>query len=209
MIDIYENLIASLQQKFDGAVLEVSRACLEVSITVECDSINDILVYLRDHKEGAFKQLIDICGVDYLGREKRFDVVYHLLSYKLNKRIRVKVHVDEKDYVPSVSKIFSAANWYEREVWDLFGIKFSDHPDLRRLLTDYDFAGHPLRKDFPLSGFVEPRYDEEAKRVVYGPVNLPQEFRNFDTLSPWEGMTHERHVSLPGDEKAHMPRKNE
>jgi NADH dehydrogenase subunit C (EC 1.6.5.3) len=202
MADIYENLIANLRHQFEDAVLEVSRAFLEVSLTVECAALPEILAYLRDHKEGAFKQLIDVCGVDYLGREKRFEVVYHLLSYKFNKRIRIKVHIDEEDYVPSVSKIFSAANWYEREVWDLFGIKFSDHPDLRRLLTDYDFAGHPLRKDFPLSGFVEPRYDEEAKRVVYGPVNLPQEFRNFDTLSPWEGMTPQSYTPLPGDEKA-------
>jgi NADH-quinone oxidoreductase subunit C len=142
--------------------------------------------------------LVDVCGVDYPDRPERFDVVYNLLSLKLNQRIRVKVTTDEDNAVPSVTAVFSAAGWFEREAWDLFGIYFADHPDLRRLLTDYGFEGHPLRKDFPLTGYVEVRYDEDQKRVVYEPVRLKQEFRSFDFVSPWEGMNH----VLPGDEKA-------
>jgi NADH-quinone oxidoreductase subunit C len=142
--------------------------------------------------------LVDVCGVDYPDRPERFDVVYNLLSLKLNQRIRVKVTTDEDSAVPSVTAVYSAAGWFEREAWDLFGIYFADHPDLRRLLTDYGFEGHPLRKDFPLTGYVEVRYDEDQKRVVYEPVRLKQEFRSFDFVSPWEGMNH----VLPGDEKA-------
>jgi NADH-quinone oxidoreductase subunit C len=142
--------------------------------------------------------LIDVCGVDYPERERRFDVVYNLLSLKHNRRIRVKVRTDETTPVPSISQVFNAANWYERETWDLYGVAFSEHPDLRRLLTDYGFDGHPLRKDFPLTGHVEVRYDEQQKRVVYDRVKLQQDFRTFDFLSPWEGMTRQ----LPGDEKA-------
>jgi NADH-quinone oxidoreductase subunit C len=136
--------------------------------------------------------------VDYPGRPERFEVVYQLLSIRLNRRVRVKVTADETTPVPSITSIFSSAGWYEREVWDLFGIYFADHPDLRRILTDYGFDGHPMRKDFPLTGYVEVRYDEDRKRVVYEPVRLKQEFRTFDFLSPWEGMNH----VLPGDEKA-------
>jgi len=142
-----------------------------------------------------------VCGVDYPEREKRFEVVYNLLSLKHNRRIRVKVMTDETGPIPSVVGVFSAAGWFERETWDLYGIFFSDHPDLRRILTDYGFEGHPLRKDFPLTGYVEVRYDQEQKRVIYEPVKLTQDFRTFDFLSPWEGMTRE----LPGDEKAVRP----
>ncbi|MBY0430201.1 MAG: NADH-quinone oxidoreductase subunit C, partial [Rhodospirillales bacterium] len=144
-----------------------------------------------------FKQLMDLCGIDYPQREQRFEVVYHLLSMKHNQRIRVKAPTDEDTPVPSVTGVFSAANWFEREAWDMYGIFFADHPDLRRLLTDYGFEGHPLRKDFPLTGYVEVRYDDEQKRVVYEPVKLTQDFRTFDFLSPWEGPG-----LLPGDEKA-------
>jgi len=139
-----------------------------------------------------------LCGVDYPDRESRFEIVYHLLSYRYNRRVRVKTSADESTLVPSAVKVFSAADWYERETWDMYGIHFSEHPDLRRLLTDYGFDGHPLRKDFPLTGYVEMRYDEEQKRVIYEPVKLTQEFRRFDFMSPWEGA---RHI-LPGDEKA-------
>jgi NADH-quinone oxidoreductase subunit C len=141
--------------------------------------------------------LVDVCGVDYPSREERFEVVYNLLSLRQNHRVRVKVTTDEDTPVPSVAEVFSSANWFEREVWDLYGVFFADHPDLRRILTDYGFEGHPLRKDFPMTGHVEVRYDDEDKRVVYEPVRLPQEFRSFDFLSPWEGAPRQ----LPGDEK--------
>jgi NADH-quinone oxidoreductase subunit C len=156
------------------------------------------LEFLRDDPQCRFGCLIDICGVDYPERELRFDVVYHLLSPWQNRRIRVRVKTDEATSVPSAVSIFPAANWFEREAYDLYGILFSGHPDLRRLLTDYGFEGYPLRKDFPLTGFVELRYDDELKRVVYEPVKLMQEFRSFDFLSPWEGMD----AAIPGDEKA-------
>ncbi|MBK9077873.1 MAG: NADH-quinone oxidoreductase subunit C [Hyphomicrobium sp.] len=170
----------------------------EQTLTVAATDLVDVLTYLRDDPACQFVVLIDICGVDYPEREKRFDVVYHLLSPRLNKRIRVKTETDETTPVASVNGIFPAANWYEREAYDMYGIRFSGHPDLRRLLTDYGFQGHPLRKDFPLTGFVEVRYDDGAKRVVYEPVKLNQEFRNFDFESPWEGPNY----ILPGDEKA-------
>jgi NADH-quinone oxidoreductase subunit C len=170
----------------------------ELTLEVERGQIANLLRYLRDDTRCMFTSLIDICGVDYPGREKRFDVVYHLLSLHLNHRIRLKVQTDADNPVPSAVNVFPAANWFEREAFDLYGILFSGHPDLRRLLTDYGFQGHPLRKDFPLTGFVEVRYSEEQKRVVYEPVKLPQEFRNFDFLSPWEGADY----NLPGDEKA-------
>jgi NADH-quinone oxidoreductase subunit C len=170
----------------------------ELILWAERASIVRVLTYLRDDPRLLFKVLVDLCGVDYPDRPERFEVVYNLLSLKHNRRIRVKVATDEAEPVPSVVGVFSAANWYEREAWDLFGIYFSDHPDLRRLLTDYGFEGHPMRKDFPLTGYVEVRYDEDQKRVVYEPVKLKQEFRSFDFLSPWEGMSH----ILPGDEKA-------
>jgi NADH-quinone oxidoreductase subunit C len=169
----------------------------ELMIRVRRDSVARVMKFLRDDANCQFKMLVDLCGVDWPERPERFEVVYNLLSLKHNQRIRAKVSTDEDTPVPSVSAVFSAAGWFEREAWDLYGILFSDHPDLRRILTDYGFQGHPLRKDFPLTGFVQVRYDEEQKRVVNEPVRLVQEFRGFDFLSPWEGMT-----TLPGDEKA-------
>jgi NADH-quinone oxidoreductase subunit C len=170
----------------------------ELTLDVERDRIVDVLTFLRDDPGCRFEVLIDICGVDWPAREKRFDVVYHLLSPRLNQRIRVKLMTDETTPVASVVEVFAAANWFEREAYDMYGILFSGHPDLRRILTDYGFQGHPLRKDFPLTGYVEVRYDDEQKRVVYEPVELTQEFRTFDFESPWEGA---RYI-LPGDEKA-------
>ncbi|MEA2779137.1 MAG: NADH-quinone oxidoreductase subunit [Rhodospirillaceae bacterium] len=161
------------------------------------ESLIPLLRFLRDDESCLFKILVDICGVDYPDREQRFEVVYNLLSPRHNLRVRVKVATDEATPIPSATAVYSGAGWYEREAWDLYGIFFADHADLRRLLTDYGFEGHPMRKDFPLTGYVEVRYDEEQKRVVYEKVKLTQEFRRFDFLSPWEGMLH-----LPGDEKA-------
>ncbi len=171
----------------------------ELNLCVEASRIVEALAYLRDAPDCLFKCFIDITAVDYPVREKRFDVVYHLLSPRHNKRVRVKAAIAEDAAMPSVISVFPSANWYEREVWDLFGVPFSDHPDLRRILTDYGFDGHPLRKDFPRTGFVEVRYDDAQKRVVNEPVRLTQEFRQFDFLSPWEGDTP---YALPGDEKA-------
>jgi NADH-quinone oxidoreductase subunit C len=182
--------VSSVEQRLD-----------ELMIGVNAGAIVKVLTFLRDDSQCEFKCLVDVCGVDWPDRERRFDVVYNLLSVKLNQRIRVKVETDEATPVPSAVQVFPAAGWYEREAWDLYGIFFSDHPDLRRLLTDYGFEGHPLRKDFPLTGYVEVRYDDEQKRVVYEPVKLTQDFRRFDFLSPWEGMTR----LLPGDEKAVVP----
>ncbi len=170
----------------------------ELTLSIEAGKIGETLTMLRDDPKCQFEVLIDICGVDYPEREKRFEVVYHLLSPRLNQRIRVKISADETTPVASVIDIFPAANWYEREAYDMYGILFSGHPDLRRLLTDYGFQGYPLRKDFPLTGYVEVRYDDEMKRVVYEPVKLTQEFRSFDFESPWEGIRD----ALPGDEKA-------
>jgi len=170
----------------------------ELIFTVKRDSTVHVLNFLRDDSGCLFKALIDICGVDFPDRDPRFEVVYQLLSLTQNQRLMVKVKTDEDTPVPSVTGIFSSAGWFEREIWDLFGISFSGHPDLRRILTDYGFEGHPLRKDFPLTGHVEVRYNDEQKRVVYEPVKLTQEFRNFDFLSPWEGMQQ----LLPRDEKA-------
>ena len=159
----------------------------ELIVACDVSSLIKVLKFLRDDIQCQFKQLIDLCGVDYPDRESRFEIVYHLLSYRYNRRVRVMTSADENTSVPSVVRVFSTADWYERETWDMYGIHFSEHPDLRRLLTDYGFDGHPLRKDFPLTGYVEMRYDEEQKRVVYEPVNLTQEFRRFDFMSPWEG----------------------
>jgi len=170
----------------------------ELVLEVERGAIVKVLTQLRDDVNCQFKLLMDVCGADYPERENRFDVVYHLLSITQNMRIRIKLRTDESTPVPSVTGVFTAANWWEREAWDMYGIYFSDHPDLRRILTDYGFEGHPLRKDFPLTGYVEVRYDDEQKRIVYEPVQLTQEFRSFDFMSPWEGMT----GVLPGDEKA-------
>lgn len=179
-------------------VIRTEGVCGELIVVVRPAAITDVLTFLRNDSNCQFKVLIDICGVDYPQREPRFDVVYNLLSLTQNQRIRVKVMVDEDTAVPTATTVYSAAGWFEREAWDLYGIMFSDHPDLRRILTDYGFEGHPLRKDFPLTGRVEVRYDETQKRVVYDPVQLTQDFRTFDFLSPWEGMN----KVLPGDEKA-------
>jgi NADH-quinone oxidoreductase subunit C len=170
----------------------------ELTITVAAEDIVQVLRFLRDDPTLQFVSFIDLCGVDWPQRARRFDVVYHLLSPRRNARIRVKVETDETTPVPSVVEVFPAADWFEREAYDFYGILFSGHPDLRRILTDYGFRGYPLRKDFPLTGFVEVRYDNQQRRVVYEPVKLPQEFRNFDFLSPWEGPDY----VLPGDEKA-------
>jgi NADH-quinone oxidoreductase subunit C len=159
----------------------------ELCVTVACEDIVKTLAFLRDDPQCAFAILIDLCGVDHPSRARRFDAVYHLLSVAKNRRIRVKVEVGENETVPSAIPVYPAANWFEREAFDMYGILFSGHPDLRRLLTDYGFEGHPLRKDFPLTGYVEVRYDDEQKRVVYEPVKLVQELRDFDFLSPWEG----------------------
>jgi len=170
----------------------------ELTLVVAAEHLLSVVKFLRDDPRCQFHNLIDICGVDYPARDMRFDVVIHLQSLTLNHRIRIKVRTDETTAVPSLVDLFPSANWYEREAFDLYGILFSGHPDLRRILTDYGFTGHPLRKDFPLTGFVEVRYDDEAKRVVYDPVKLQQEYRDFDFQSPWEGTEY----VLPGDEKA-------
>ena len=188
----------ALQAAFPQAVTDVVHAFGELTVSTGPDNILTVLKYLRDDENFRFVSIIDVCGADYPSREKRFDVVYHLLSPKKNARIRVKVETDEATTVPSAIDIFPGVLWFEREAYDLYGILFTGHPDLRRLLTDYGFDGHPLRKDFPMTGFVEVRWDDEAKRVVYEPVRLNQEFRNFDFLSPWEGTDY----VLPGDEKA-------
>ncbi len=159
----------------------------ELNLLLSMENIVKAMRFLRDDTHTNFISFIDLCGVDYPGRDQRFDVVYHLMSPKHNTRIRVRVQTDEQTPVASITGIFPGAEWYEREAWDMYGILFSGHPDLRRILTDYGFDGHPLRKDFPLTGYVEVRYDDELKRVVYEPVELRQEFRNFDFLSPWEG----------------------
>ena len=175
----------------------------EITLQVAPAEIVATLTALRDHPVLRFTTLIDICGADYPERAQRFDVVYHLLSMRRNARVRVKLHTGEMQPVPTTIGVYPASNWFEREAFDMYGILFSDHPDLRRMLTDYGFSGHPLRKDFPLTGYVEVRYDDEQKRVVYEPVKLQQEFRSFDYLSPWEGARAAR--PLPGDEKAKTP----
>jgi NADH-quinone oxidoreductase subunit C len=181
-----------------GPAVKFGIAYNELTITTESANLLCVLQFLRDDDACRFAILIDITGVDYPNRAKRFDVVYHLLSIHLNQRIRVKIETDEDAPVPSSVGVWPGANWFERETFDMYGIAFADHPDLRRLLTDYGFSGYPLRKDFPLTGFVELRYDDEQKRVVYEPVQLVQEFRDFDFMSPWEGAKY----IIPGDEKA-------
>ncbi len=173
----------------------------ELVAYVARQSLLDVMTTLRDDPRFLFEQVMDICGVDFPERAERFDVVYNLLSVSLNHRIRVIVTTDERTPVPSVSGLWPSATWWERETWDLYGVLFAGLADHRRILTDYGFEGHPLRKDFPLTGYVEVRYDEDRKQVVYEPVNLTQDFRDFHFLSPWEGMT-----TLPGDEKAHAAR---
>jgi NADH-quinone oxidoreductase subunit C len=171
----------------------------ELMLETTPDKLIALLTFLKDDSRCQFAELMDVCGVDWPEREKRFDVVYNLLSLKNNQRVRVKVATDEATPVPSAASVYSSATWFERETYDLYGVWFANHPDLRRILTDYGFEGHPLRKDFPLTGFVEMRWDDVQKRVIYEPVKLAQEFRRFDFLSPWEGGV-ER--ILPGDEKA-------
>ena len=181
-----------------ASVVEWRIAFGELTMVAALNDIVPLARFLRDDHRLAFVNIIDICGVDWPSREKRFDVVYHLLSPRQNARIRLKVMADEATPVPSLTAVYPGADWFEREAYDFYGIRFTGHPDLRRILTDYGFEGYPLRKDFPLTGFVEVRYDDERKRVVYEPVRLAQQFRDFDFLSPWEGTDY----ALPGDEKA-------
>jgi NADH-quinone oxidoreductase subunit C len=204
--DVLDSATSPLEALAHAAALlpGVTRATVdagELVVLAGLDSLVAILTTLRDDEQFGFEQMMDLCGVDWPERPMRFDVVYNLLSVSNNHRIRVIVQTDTTVAVPSIHTIWPCATWWEREAWDLFGIRFSGQPDLRRILTDYGFEGHPLRKDFPLSGFVEVRYDEELKRVINVPVSLTQDFRNFDFVSPWEGM-----VTLPGDEKAHASR---
>ena len=190
-------LLDEIAPTLGDVLIEGSIVRGELTLRVQTGAIARVLTYLRDEPNCQFKLLVDLCGVDYPDREQRFEVVYHLLSPRQNQRVRVKVSTDEVTPVPSVTGVFASAMWYERETWDMYGVYFSDHPDLRRLLTDYGFEGHPLRKDFPQTGYVEVRYDDEQKRVIYEPVRLREDWRNFDFLSPWEGTG-----VLPGDEKA-------
>ena len=195
------DLSAAVKSALGSAAATSSIAFGELTVVVGREDIVSVLTKLRDDPVLLFEILIDICGVDYPERAERFEVVYHLLSPRKNQRVRVKVTTDEHSPVPSVIPVFPAANWYERATYDMYGILFSGHPDLRRILTDYGFQGFPLRKDFPLTGYVEVRYDDEKKRVVYEPVKLTQDFRKFDFESPWEGVDY----ILPGDEKASKP----
>lgn len=191
-------LASMLEAKLGEAVVRTDIAYGELTIVVVRERIVDVMKTLRADPQHRFECLIDICGVDYPERTRRFDVVYHLLSPRRNLRLRVKVETDETSPVPSITGVFPAANWFEREAFDLLGIMFSGHPDLRRILTDYGFEGHPLRRDFPTTGFVEVRYDDDLKKVVYEPVKLTQEYRSFDYLSPWEGP----HYELEGDKNS-------
>jgi len=195
--ELLQTLADTARTTFGETVLDVKLAFGELTLTVARDEIANVIAKLR-LEPFRFHQLIDVCGADYPQRAHRFDVVYHLLSLTKNLRIRVKVMTNEAEPVPSIREVFPNADWYEREAFDMYGILFSNHPDLRRLLTDYGFEGYPLRKDFPMTGHVEVRYDEAQKRVVYEPVKLVQEFRKFDFMSPWEGAQY----VLPGDEKA-------
>ena len=197
-IEALRDLAAHIETTQADAVRASRIVVGELTLFAERDHVVRLLRFLRDDQQCNFETLIDICGVDYPERSDRFEVVYHLLSMRMNHRIRVRIRTDEEAPVPSATAIWPAANWFEREAFDMYGIQFADHPDLRRILTDYGFEGYPLRKDFPLTGNYEVRYDDLEKRVVYEPVQLTQEYRNFDFLSPWEGMTSE----MPGDEKA-------
>ena len=194
LVDLGEHIARAL----GPAILSQEVAFGELTLTAERDAIVAVATFLRDDPRCRFISFIDVCGADYPARDERFDVVYHFMSPHLNQRIRVKVSADDVTPVPSITGVFRGAEWFEREAYDLYGMLFSGHGDLRRILTDYGFDGHPLRKDFPTTGFVEVRYDEERKRVVYEPVKLMQEYRSFDYLSPWEGTDY----VLPGDEKA-------
>ena len=192
------DLAEAITTAFPDDVIRAEIVRDELGVDVQAAAIRRILSWLRDEPSALFQELVDLCGVDYPDRPERFDVVYHLLSIKHNQRVRVRLATDEDTPVPSVTAVFPTAGWFEREAWDMYGVLFAEHDDLRRLLTDYGFEGHPLRKDFPLTGYVEVRYDEEQKRVVYEPVELKQDWRTFDFLSPWEGAQ----GVLPGDEKA-------
>jgi NADH-quinone oxidoreductase subunit C len=198
MDDKLEAISQAIASDLAGAVVAHGIVRDELTVTVKASEIVRVVKFLRDDARCEFRSIIDITAVDWPSRENRFDVVYHFLSPTKNARVRIKVEVDETTPVASIIEVFPGANWFEREVYDLYGVLFTGHPDMRRLLTDYGFEGHPLRKDFPLTGFVEVRYDDELKRVVYDRVRLAQEFRNFDFLSPWEGTDY----VLPGDEKA-------
>lgn len=198
MLQILQDLGDYVKAALEQEVRAIAIANDELTINVQRFGLVKVLTFLRDDANCQFRQLMFIAGADYPEREQRFEIIYHMLSLRHNQRVRVKLEIDEEKPVPSVTGLFSSANWFEREVWDMYGVTFADHPDLRRLLTDYGFEGHPLRKDFPLTGYVEIRYDNERKQVVYEPVKLTQEFRTFDFLSPWEGYSGE----LPGDEKA-------
>jgi NADH-quinone oxidoreductase subunit C len=193
-----EGLAARCQALFGPRILQMSEARGELTLVIERVALYEVLRLLKESNDLQFDQMIDICGVDWPERPERFDVVYHLLSMRNNRRIRVKVMTDEVEPVQSVVDLFPVAGWFERETWDMYGVFFEGNPDLRRILTDYGFQGHPFRKDFPLTGHVELRYSAEHERVIYEPVRLKQDFRDFDFLSPWEGM-------LPGDEKADQP----
>jgi len=197
MTDLAE-LSESITSALGGAVTGVTMVRGELTIEVNAADILKVMAHLQG--AGEFKILVDLCGVDWPQRAKRFDVVYHLLSLTRNARVRIKAQVGEGESIPSIISVYPAAGWFERETFDMYGVPFADHPDMRRILTDYGFSGYPLRKDFPLTGYVELRYDDELKRVVYQPVQLVQEFRDFDFMSPWEGAPH----ILPGDEKAAM-----
>jgi NADH-quinone oxidoreductase subunit C len=198
MDEILDTLGRTIAGALASSVKGYAVAHHELTVQAEAAEIVSVMRFLRDDPRCLFWNIVDITAVDWPGRERRFDVVYHLLSPKHNVRVRVKIEADEAAPVASIIEVFPGADWFEREVYDLYGVVFTGHPDMRRLLTDYGFDGHPLRKDFPLTGFVELRYDDELKRVVYAPVSLTQEFRNFDFLSPWEGTDY----VLPGDEKA-------
>lgn len=187
MATALEELSGTLNERLEDELKSSSISHGELCLNIRPDHIVKVLTFLRDNVDCQFRQLVDITAVDYPERTKRFEVVYLLLSLTLNQRIKVKLEVAEDEPVPSATGVFKAAGWYERETWDMFGIMFSDHDDLRRILTDYGFSGHPLRKDFPLSGHVEVRYSEEEQRVIYEPVSLRQDFRTFDFASPWEG----------------------
>lgn len=199
MQDLKDHISASLGDAVNSVdVTAFGDKGSEITINARRAEIVKVIVFLRDDPMYKFATLIDIAGADYPGRDRRFDVVYHMLSMAHNTRIRIKVTTDAQTPVPSITSLFPNADWYEREAFDMYGISFEGHPDLRRILTDYGFEGHPLRKDFPLSGFVEVRYDDERKQVIYEPVDLPQEYRSFDFMSPWEGAKY----VLPGDEKS-------
>ena len=194
LTELGETIVSALPDAVSGYTIAYG----ELTLQADAQKIVELATFLRDDPRCQFVCFIDVTAVDWPGREKRFDVVYHLLSPKQNARIRIKLETDEETPVPSLVFVYPGADWFERETYDLYGVLFTGHPDLRRILTDYGFDGHPLRKDFPLTGFVEVRWDDDAKRVVYEPVRLNQEFRSFDFLSPWEGANY----PLPGDEKA-------